>query len=266
MNTKSTTCIASVIAAIFLSWPASAQTVTLTGSQLAPSSGVAYQVPGAGASAGYVSTGGGYANLTSPDNVSGGAAQFNDTAMVVVNNGFDGISLGTLNNLLAQGAAGHVSFYLSSMTQADSEQAYWNVLLVDPNNSANTLLVNAFSDRTSGGAGILGANPFNQGVAGNSSVDASISLSSGGVLGGLFTFGSTWSTVAAVSDDGNTLGKWNVASVSIDVGGWDSSLSENAQISSITLPDGVPDANSTLPLLGICFGALAGLRRRLHRG
>src|SRR5580698_5666829 len=46
--------------------------------------------------------------IVSPDNVGGGSlSEFNDTTSIVVPNGYQGASLGTLSSLLAQGAAGN---------------------------------------------------------------------------------------------------------------------------------------------------------------
>ena len=72
--------------------------VTLSGSQF---TGLTYQANGAGSSAADIS---GVITLANPDNVN----NFDDTALVWVANGYDGVSLGTLNSLLSQGAAGNV--------------------------------------------------------------------------------------------------------------------------------------------------------------
>lgn len=195
----------------------------------------------------------GYAEITSPDNVSGGIPQIEDTGLVVVNNGYHGVSLGTLGYLVAQGAAGHVSFNLLSEggengLSTNGQYAYWDVLLTDPNDITNKILINAYSNNQ------LGANPFNQGVAGNSSVDASTSLPGGN--GSLFPFGSTWSTVGMVVVDLNELSAWNVASVSIGVGGWGTGIEGIADIGSVTLPgNAVPEPS----MWALMFGGMATL-------
>lgn len=249
----------SLIVLATLSWSASGQE-TLTGTEL---QGLTYANPGGGPGthSEYVPGTPGYANLYSPDNVVSGlpgsaaaANMFNDTGTLLIPNGYLG-SFGNLNNILAQGAAGNVSFDLASMTPGN-ESAYWDVVLVDPNNSAFTITINAYSDNK------LGANPFNSGE----SVDASTSLTSTGVAGTLFPFGDSWTTVAGLVEDGNPLGDWNVADLSISVGAWDTGDDQDGHIDAITLPGGpIPDAASTLSLLGICFGALAGLRLRMRR-
>ena len=253
-----------------LSWSASAQ-VTFNGSNgelsgLTPTVGSTggnslptYNTPNANAW-----------TLVSGDNVGGGGlAQFQDEASILIPNGYGGASLGTLSSLLTQGAAGNVYFDLKSMTPANGstsspqdQYAYWDVKLTDPDNpSAYVLIANAYSDNT------LGKNPFNQGAAGNSSVDVSAYVLNGASYVG--EAGATWATVAAQTPVGGdpTLANWNVADLSISVGGWDTGYTQTGVIDSVTVPGtaGVPDGASTLSLLGLGFGAMAGLRRRLHR-
>src|SRR5271156_2664721 len=122
--------------------------ITITDTSL---EGLSYQTPGPGATAAYVGTmGGDYAYLTSPDNVPGGSvAQIEDTGLVVVDNGYDGATLGTLSFLVAQGAGGHVSFNNLSEGGLDGvstngQYAYWDILLTDPTNVNSTVLLNAY--------------------------------------------------------------------------------------------------------------------------
>lgn len=248
MNIKNT---AFFLTVIFLGSLSPVAAVTIGGTDLQPAPDFIYATPGPGATAGYVAGSPDLAVISSPDNVGGsGLAQYNDTGLILINNGYLGASFGTLNNILAQGAAGNVSFDLYSMTGAGGNSAYWDLLLTDPNNVSNTVEVNAFSDNI-----LSGTNPFNQGE----SVDASTSVSQpGSVYGGLFAFGSTWATVAGVVVDGTDLGDWNVAQLSIGVGGWDSGATGTAKIDSITLPGGntVPDVASSALLLGIGLGSL----------
>lgn len=260
MKTNRPAIITSVIAMISLTWAARAQTVTFTGAN-GELSGLTAATPGAGATAAYVPSAPGYWQISSPDNVGGGGlAEFNDSAMILINNGYGGASLGTLSSLLAQGAAGNVSFNLLSMTPG-TQYAYWDVLLSDPNDPLNKILIaNAYSDNQ------LGANPFNLGAAGSSSVDASVSVLDGTAFSDLFKPWTSVETNTPVAGD-PALANWNVNQLSISVGGWNSGQTQIAEISSVTVPgaDPVPDASATLPLLGICVGGLAVLRRRIQR-
>jgi hypothetical protein len=217
--------------------------------------GLTYSAPGPGATAQYMSAPtGDYAYITTPDSETmGGSAQFTDTGMVVVDNGYDGVALGTLDSFVAAGANGDVSFNNAAEGGNNGEFAYWAVTLVDPNNSANTFVVNAYSDN------MMGANPFNQGVPLNSSVLASTSSPSG-----QFTFGSPWSTVETVTDDGTVIGTWDVSEVAIEVGGWGSDVASSAEITSIKLPGTlvVPEPSTWALLIGgiVVLGAM-----RRHR-
>ena len=109
-----------------------------------------------GCSAGYNGTN---AVITTSDSVS----SFFDTAIITIQNGYDGVALGTtLSDLLAQGTLGNVSFNLVSAsnngtTNNPNYMAYWNVELTNPVNSSDKVIVNAFGDN------VLGSNPFNQG-------------------------------------------------------------------------------------------------------
>jgi hypothetical protein len=259
MKIKSPAFVICAIALAF-SWPAGAQVVTFTSAN-GELSGLSPATPGPLTSAAYVPGSPGYWRLSSPDNVGGGnMSQFNDTAMILVNNGYDGASLGTLGSLLAQGAAGNVSFNLLSMTPGN-QYAYWDVLLADPNDPLNTILIaNAYSDNQ------VGANPFNQGAPGSSSVDASVGVLDGTTYTKLWEPWTTVENLTPVAGD-PALANWVVNQLSISVGGWNSGDIQVAEISSVTVPgsDPVPDATATLPLLGICLGGLAALRRRPHR-
>ena len=65
--------------------------VVLTGSELA---GLTYSNGGfSGDAAGYVSSGGGFIQLSTGDTQNGNPSQFNDTGVVFVPNGYDGVAL-----------------------------------------------------------------------------------------------------------------------------------------------------------------------------
>ena len=212
----------------------SAGMVTLTGSQLG---GVNFFVPGSGASASYAA---GQITLTSPDNVGGGSGnQFNDTAYIIINNGYDGVTLGNLSSFLASGS----SFNLASMTSGGltpaTQYAYWNMFLTS---GANTMQINAYSLNTTGNNNI------------GSTYGATAYLLNG-VWGDYFA---PWSSVITDVVGGTALGNWTVSAVSIDVGGWDTGTIQIGVIDSVTLTGGaVPDDCSAAILLGIGFAGLA---------
>jgi hypothetical protein len=236
--------------------------VVLTGSALA---GAGYSLGStcvSGCSASYSSSaagGAGGAVLTSSDNVGGGSLnQFDDSAILTITNGYMGVSLGnTLSDLVSAGAAGNVSFNLYSATAVGGQYAYWNVEI---SNGANTAIINAFGDNN------LGANPFNQGAAGSSSVDAS-----GGYQNGTtalpFSFGSTWTTVDGTVVDGLALGSWTIDAVTISVGGWNTGGTQTDVISSVSTPGSATPIPAALPLFagGLSLFGGAGLWRKRRR-
>jgi hypothetical protein len=212
--------------------------VVLTGSLLAD---LTYN-PSAlssGATAGYS---GGNAVLTNPDTNGG----FFDTSEVLVPNGYDGVSLGTLNTLLSAGTAGNVSFDLLSGTPVNpgNNYAYWDVVLQNPSNSSQTIVWNAY------GINATGPNPFNQGLSTNASCN-----SSGGCVF------SAWNPNVT-----STYGTWNVIDVSIGIGGWanPNGTVAAATIDSISLPGTLTPLPAALPLFagGLGLMGLLGWRRK----
>ena len=212
--------------------------VTLSGNS--DFSGLTYQPNGPGSTAANIA---GIITLTNPDNV----ASFTDTALVLVTNGYLGVSLGTLNTFLAAGAAGDVSFDLLTGTDPKNNLAYWDIDLQNPANLSQTIIWNAFGDNH------LGANPFN--LAGQDSVN--VSCSSAGTC--VFN---TWSNITA------TYGTWDVTGVSIGIGSQNDGA-QTATIDSITLPGtrtvsdptGTPEP-VTLSLFGAGLLGAAALRSR----
>jgi hypothetical protein len=211
----------------------------LSGSELA---GLTYAAPGPGATAAYIAPN---IVLTTPDTTN----SFTDTGMVLINNGYDGVTLSTLNALIIS-----VSFNLAGASGGNGNFAYWDVLLSNPTNPLNTIIINAFGDN------VLGANPFNQG----SSVFASASAPPS-----VFPFGTPWAAVAGVSLDGTPLGSWNVTQLSISVGGQGTNDPQLDVISSITLPGTLvlpaPEPASML-ILGVGLAGLGMIRRRKKAG
>ena len=263
--------IASAIGLITLS--CSATEITLQGSQLQPSSGVTYSTSGGLSPVGnppvpvlptatFQSASGGYADLYTPDGTANGL----DYAMVSVKNGFDGVSLGNLNSLLTAGAAGLVSFNLLNMPIYSGQVPFWQVTLIDPNSGTPMTFYtfNATPDKVSAAPApsyILGANYFNMNQSGGAG-DGSTS----GNNDALGYNNTAWQTIAGNSFDGSKIGTWAVSSVGVGLGGTKEVAAEEAWIGGFTLPgSGVPDATSTLPLLGVCFGAMAGVHRYWHR-
>jgi hypothetical protein len=273
MNSKNTPLILSVVGLTALSLSASAQ-VTLSGGQLAPSpGGVTYNA--------YNQTAGGYGGNSASAAYDGGAnlsmLNFPGTggnsywASVNVPNGYDGVSLGTLDSFMASGS----TFDLKSLSGSYPNEvfgsvmisAYWVVTLNVPGGGTVTY--------SSGADGVLGANTFDQppypgwtaattGASPPVPTPQDYYTGSGpyGSLGANQQLNpndiATWASLAG------TEGTWTVASVGVEIGNWSEVYPTDAEIDSFTL--GVPDGGSTLSLLGICFGALAGLRRRLARG
>ena len=92
--------------------------VVLTGSELA---GLTYSNGGfSGDAAGYVSTGAGFIQLSTGDTQTGNPSQFNDTGIVLVPNGYDGVALpSTLSGLVSSSASFNL---LSSTTTVGSGQ------------------------------------------------------------------------------------------------------------------------------------------------
>jgi hypothetical protein len=270
MKSKKIPFILYLAGATTLAFSASAQ-VTLSGTELAPSPGVTYEA--------YNQSPGGFGAVPATATFSSGVVDLSELtypgtgglsywASVTVANGFDGVSLGTLNSFISSGS----TFDLHSLTGSFANgnfgnniiSAYWVVTLDDPHGGTATY--------TSAADGVLGANTFDQLTSGNpggSTTPSPLDYYTGTGLDGSLAAGQqinpnnvdTWADLAA------TEGTWTVASVGVEIGNWSELYPLDADIDSFTLGGsaGVPDTASTLSLLGICFGAMAGMRRRLHR-
>lgn len=134
---------------------------------------------------------------------------------------------------------------------------YWQVLLKDPNNSANTILIH--------GSGATGT-----GVNGLTSSGTVLgTLTSGGVFD---TSTMTWAQLAGLVSDGTALGNWNIVSLGIGEEGQTTQGANQvvAQITSMTVGTtpavaAVPEA-STWAMLVLGFAGLGLLSyRRTHR-
>lgn len=184
----------------------------------------------------------------------------------------------TLNTLLTAASTGGVHYSENSATGSGS---YWQVFLADPNNAAYSIQVNAdggsnYLDQGSAvktsavilnlGAGpqydgpVCGAFPGATGCGTNPSV----------IYATLFTgFGTgaiqnnTWADLATIAVDGTALGDWKVRGLGIATGGYGNDVTSSDTITSVTVPEPVPEpASWALMLVG--FGALGvGLRRRV---
>jgi hypothetical protein len=266
MITKKVPLVLAAVGLTALSWPASAQ-VTVSGTELQGLTYDAYnQTPTYNSTSAYAQYDSGAVDIGELYYPGTGGNQY--WASVTVPNGYDGVSLGTLNSFIASGS----TFDLRSLTGSYANKiygnvmisAYWNVTLNIP--GGGTVTYSSAAD------GVLGANTFDQPSSGNpggGGVPSPLDYFTGG--GPYTSLGPTdqlnpnntdpWSFVAAAE------GTWTVASVGVEIGNWSELYNLDADIDSFTLPGtaGVPDSASTLSLLGICFGAMAGLRRRFHR-
>jgi hypothetical protein len=213
---------------IFVSgyWSVFASTITYSNSLL---SGLTYSASGGASTAGYVAGSPAYAHLVTTPNSSV------DIAMVTVNNGYLGASLGTLTSFLGSGS----SFNLFSMTGAVDnnniqQYAYWQLTL------AGGIVINAFSDNT------LGVNSIGS-TGGFSTVNGA-------------NYFQPWSYAQTTLGYGGS----NVDAVSVVIGGWPNTTPGDAKIISITVPGtaSVSDGASTLFLLSLGLSGLAVLRAR----
>ena len=276
LNRAAGTTGVAVAALIGVSLPAMADTVTITGSEL---SLLTYNAP-AGASAAFNGSNAAVIGSSNSDLVVGGniptyLAAFQQAGSVTVTNGMtiggETVSLGNLNNLISQGTAGNVSFNVASSTAGTTP--YWQVTLVDPNNSANKILINANGDTGS-------IQTFNQGQ--NTKASAAV-LTIGGTTtydNVNFDFGSTpsklfpnfqnlWSQVAGITEDGTTLGNWTVGAIGIADGGFNDNALSSAQINSITVTSvaAVPEPSTwAMMMLGFAGLGLLSYRRTCRNG
>lgn len=137
---------------------------------------------------------------------------------------------------------------LSASPGVPPNGAYFDLFVQNPGNASDNLEIIGFS------AGSLGVDTLNG--------STQVHTLDGGAPP--FAFGTSLSSVYGITDGTTTLGNWTVESVGVQIGGYgDYSGAMTDDISSITVGNpSVPDAATTLPLLGVCVGALAGLRRK----
>jgi hypothetical protein len=238
---------------IGVSLPAMADTVTITGTGFKSLS----NQDGSGAVATFTQNG---VFLTGPNvinvNPNTPVSAFSDVASVSINNGMTingaTISLGTLNNVLSQGA----SFDVALVNTGNGPLPVWQILLSDPNNPSNTILVHG-SQATGLGLDSL-----------NSSGTVIGTLTSGGTFN---TTSTTWAQLASQVADGTAIGNWNVVALGVAQGG--SGVPGDAPgylIDSMTAPTGaavaaVPEP-ATWAMMVLGFAGLGLLSyRRVHR-
>jgi len=210
---------------------ASADTVTISGTELSTLTGSSYPTTDAQ----YVAGTPDVFELTTTD-----AGLNGDAPGVKVKAGNVGLpSLGALDTFSA-------SYDLSSSSGGAGNQPYFLTYLNAP-----------------GGVGYVGVISFG-GPDFNSSSDIHVIYVSG-ASGPSDYWGDTLSQLDSVSYDGTTFGQLPVYETIVEIGDWniDDSIGATANIDSITVS--TPDAASTMSLLGVSFLALAGLRRRLNR-
>lgn len=274
-RTIGTTAVA-VAALAGVNLPAMAGTVTITGSELGL---LSYNAP-ADASAGFNGTnaariGSNNSSAVTAGNIPTYLAALRDAGTVTVTNGqtIGGatVSLGTLSNLLAAGTAGNISFTASGVTGAAGP--YWQVTLVDPNNSANKILINANGDTTSVQKFNLGGNTTASSAAvtiGGTTTYDGVSLNFTSTPSTLFpNFENNWAQVAGVNEDGTTLGNWTVGAIGIADGGFTNGSPSIAQIDSITLTAvaAVPEPSTwAMMMLGFAGLGFLACRRKDRKG
>ena len=207
------------------------------------------------------------ANLSGPAGLNTQPNQLSDTANVFVYNtvssgvSFNGtaVSFGTLNNVLTQGE----SFTLANLTgisgAGPAPLPFWDVLLVDPSNSANKLLLQG-SASSGLGANVLTANG---------------TLIGTGSLNNITAASGTWAQLSTQVDDGTALGNWTVAAVGVGEGGYGPTGptygQPMAQITSLTVGSSdvvaaVPEP-STWAMMVLGFAGLGLLSyRRTRKG
>lgn len=214
-----TTAVA-VAALIGVSVPVMASTVTISGSgfrSLVDSGGPGALVINADPVNGAFGPNPGGAYLSGPNvtnvNPNSPTNQFSDTANIFINSGttINGtvMSFGTLNNVLAQGAAGNISFDVFGTAPGSSGTVplpLRQIVLSDPNNPANRILIH--------GSAASGLGVDSPDFGSNTAITGT--LASGNVFN---SNTSTWSQLTGVLDDGTALGNWNVAALAIGVPG-----------------------------------------------
>lgn len=198
---------------------AAATTITYSGMDL---SGLTY-LGNPATDAAFVSGTPDYANLYTANAFIGG-----DVPQVAVTG-----PLGTLTTFSASYVA------LSQSGGGAGNSGYWDLIVSDPNNAANTMEIIAFS-----GTAINGATQVH-------------------TPGNLFGFGTLLSSVYGITDGSTTLGNWIVDSAGVAIGNFGNTEGPmDLQIASISLdPSSVPDVVPTGLLLGLAIVGLVTFRR-----
>lgn len=193
--------------------------------------------------------------------------------------------IASLNDLLAAGAAGDVSYHQTSVTSTNGHGSNWQVVLVDPNNSSNSIVVDPYGLNTIGtayfnqgdgvytGGAIIHVQGYQNGsLTYDGPVCGAIPSACGNqtLLYSSFTsFASTsntWSDLALLTVDGTTLGDWKVATLGVVTGGYGDGAISSVTIDSITVPGSpVPEPSTWVMMLVGVTGLGGTLRaRRQH--
>ena len=258
-----------------------AVTITISGSDLG---NLSFSALTPGTSAGISGSGPGtFVALSSDNSVStlnnnaGFVAAFRDYGAVIINNGLHlggaTVSLGTLSSLLTQGAAQKIS-YTQSIIGTDGWSG-WQVQLVDPNNSSNTIFINEQLESPPPATNYFGYTSTKSFAAletlnATTTFDsqyckATPACGSSSLIWPQGAASQPWTQVATVVVDGTALGNWQVSALAIAMGGFANNIPYSAAITSITVPGdaAVPEPSSwALISTGLGLAGVALRRRR----